>query len=182
VTRIQVQRPWNVSSMPRKGELFVFCMVSKLVFGAHPVSCIMDMGVKRQGHEADNWPPSSAVPKNDWRKSPLPQTSSWSDDQWNMHKDNFIFSISTLQECFCSVCLFYLFRKIKVALWDRLAVCVSVCISTIATFENLNQYLWNLVSMSWHLIPSQCHNHKSLSSVIPTLQPLRFLRLNLNIS
>jgi hypothetical protein len=34
-------------------------------------------------------------------------------------------------------------------------VCVSVCISPLTTFECLNQSLWNLVCISYHLRPSQ---------------------------
>jgi hypothetical protein len=45
------------------------------------------------------------------------------------------------------------FEKIKVGLWDHLAVCVSPR----STFEFLNQSLLNLVCISWHLSPSQWH-------------------------
>jgi hypothetical protein len=45
------------------------------------------------------------------------------------------------------------FDKIKAGLWDHLAVCVSLCPPSI--FECLNQSLWNLVRISWHLSPSQ---------------------------
>jgi hypothetical protein len=38
-----------------------------------------------------------------------------------------------------------------------LSVCVSICISPIWTTECLNQYLLNLVSISWHPNPSQQH-------------------------
>jgi hypothetical protein len=54
--------------------------------------------------------------------------------------------------------LFPLFWKKKVGFWDRVAVCVCVCVSPLLTFECLNQSLWNLVRISWHLSPSQRPN------------------------
>jgi hypothetical protein len=56
------------------------------------------------------------------------------------------------------ISLLSLFWKNKVGLWDHVAVCV--CVSPLLTFKRLNQSLWNLVSMSWHLSPSQRSNKK----------------------
>jgi hypothetical protein len=42
----------------------------------------------------------------------------------------------------------------QIRLCDLHAVCVSAN-PIMLNFEYLNQYLWNFVSMSWHLIPSQ---------------------------
>jgi hypothetical protein len=54
-------------------------------------------------------------------------------------------------------CLAYFpnFEKIKVSLWDNLAVCL--CVSPITTFECLNKSLWKLVCISCHMSPSQWH-------------------------
>jgi hypothetical protein len=46
------------------------------------------------------------------------------------------------------------FEKIKVDLWDHLAVCLYLGIN-LSTFGYLNQSLWNLVRMSWCLRSSQ---------------------------
>jgi hypothetical protein len=55
------------------------------------------------------------------------------------------------------------FEKIKVDLWDRHAVCLHVCVWPLPNFEFLNQSLWNVVCISWHLSPSQ----KLLREFIP---------------
>jgi hypothetical protein len=69
------------------------------------------------------------------------------------------------------------FGKIK-GLWYHLAVCVSMSTyvnPSLQTFEYLNQSSWNLVWISWHLNQLNSIIHKSVPSVIPTLQPLKFL-------
>jgi hypothetical protein len=56
-----------------------------------------------------------------------------------------------------SLLLFFFFQnkesrlKVKVGLWDHFAVCVS----PLSTFKCLEQSLWNLVCISWHLSTSQ---------------------------
>jgi hypothetical protein len=40
----------------------------------------------------------------------------------------------------------------------RLYSCLCVCESPLLTFESLNQILLNLISITWHLIPSQRRN------------------------
>jgi hypothetical protein len=42
---------------------------------------------------------------------------------------------------------FHYFGKIKVGIWPD----ASVCVSSLTTFEWLNQSSWNLVCTSWHL-------------------------------
>jgi hypothetical protein len=84
--------------------------------------------------------------------------------------------------CSADFSLLSLFWKIKLGLWDHLAVCVSVCVSPI-TFQCLNQYLRNLVYIyhgTWAHLNGVIY--KYLPSVIQTLQPLKPLRQNLNIT
>jgi hypothetical protein len=50
--------------------------------------------------------------------------------------------------------LFSLFWKNK-SMPMRSACCLCVCVSPLSTVDCLNQSLWNLVYISWHLSPSQ---------------------------
>jgi hypothetical protein len=59
------------------------------------------------------------------------------------------------------------------SLWDAF---------TTRFYAGINIYETWYVRMSWQLTPTQRSNSKSLSSRIPILQPLKFLRPNLNIS
>jgi hypothetical protein len=52
----------------------------------------------------------------------------------------------------------------KVGLCDLTLSCPWVRVSPIITFESLNQFLWNLVRISWQLSPSQRLLHKFLTS------------------
>jgi hypothetical protein len=74
--------------------------------------------------------------------------------------------------------------KNKEVLLDHLAVSVTECLylyPSLLTFEWLNRSLWNLMHVSRHL---SCIGkiHKFVTSVIPPLQTLKFLRQNLNTS
>jgi hypothetical protein len=60
--------------------------------GAHPASYTTDiLGVKRQGHETDHSPLSSAKVKNGGAILPLPHTSSWHGAYLIKPRDNFTF-------------------------------------------------------------------------------------------
>jgi hypothetical protein len=52
-------------------------------------------------------------------------------------------------------------KKMKVFLCDLHVICVS----SLSMFQWLNQCLWNLVCVSWHLSPSQRHKGKVKSSL-----------------
>jgi hypothetical protein len=56
------------------------------------------------------------------------------------------------------------FEKINLGLWKHHAACMSVN-PPLSTFECLNQSLWNLVCLSWHLSSSNSILHKYLPSV-----------------
>jgi hypothetical protein len=81
---------------------------------------------------------------------PLP-----SNDRGDTH--TIIDSKVTSYTYFHSAAHFLIFKKIKVGIWHNLAVCVSICVSSLSN-ECQEQSLWNLV-LSWHL--SQSHRRTS---------------------
>jgi hypothetical protein len=76
------------------------------------------------------------------------------------------------------------FKKLKVGLWDYLAVCMSVCLH-VYPYQLLNA--WTNIYETWYVYHGTWANlngviHKSLPIVILWLQHLEFLRQNLNIA
>lgn len=70
------------------------------------------------------------------------------------------------------------FGRMKVSLWDHV-VSLSACESQLSTFECLHQPLriWYVTWTNFNYALK-----KSFSVVIPTLQPLKFLKQNVNIA
>jgi hypothetical protein len=76
----------------------------------------------------------------------------------DVHRMGFTFGLSSEYKPLLFLLAFFpCFEKIKVGLWDHLAVCVSVY-APVLTFECRNQSLWNLVRISWHQNLSQRRN------------------------
>jgi hypothetical protein len=68
--------------IPGRGKIFLFSTASRLALGLTqpPIQSVLGAifpGAKRQGHEADYSPLSSAEVKNGGAIAPLPHTSSW---------------------------------------------------------------------------------------------------------